>query len=61
MAALSRAVSCFFEPEKDRATKVHPRLMARAHRSIGCCSLGRPFFFLEPTSAVAEYCPLVRP
>ena len=61
MAAFSREVNCFFEPENERATKVHPRLMARAHKSMGCVSLMGPFFFFEPTSAVAEYWPLVRP
>ena len=61
MAAFSRDVSCFLEPENDRATNVHPRLMAMAHKSMGWVSLAGPFFFLEPTSAVAEYWPLVRP
>ena len=61
MAALIRDVNCFLDPENERATKVHPRLIARAHKSIGCVSFAFPFFFFEPISAVAEYCPFVRP
>ena len=61
IAALISAVSCFLLPENERATKLHPRLIAIAHRSIGGCSFMVPFFFLEPFSTVALYCPLVSP
>ena len=48
-------------PEKERATKAQPSSIAIAQRSIAGRSLTTPVFSLEPTSAVAENWPLVRP
>ena len=53
--------SCFLSPENERATNEAPSSIARAHVSIGWSSLTTPFFSVEPTSAVGENCPLVRP
>ncbi len=59
--ALTNAVNCFLDPEKERATKVQPRLIAIAQRSISFITFGVPFLFWDPSSAVAEYCPFVKP
>ena len=53
--------SCSLSPEKLRATKEAPRVMASSTGSIGGCRLVSPFFALVPTSAEAENCPLVSP
>ena len=55
------ASSCFLSPENERATKVAPSSIASAQMSIGGSSLTTPFFSFEPTSAVGENWPLVRP
>ncbi len=60
-AALRMASSCFLSPENERATKVAPSSTASAQVSIGGRSLTTPFFSFEPTSAVGENWPLVRP
>ncbi len=60
-AALRTAVNCFLSPEKERATKVAPSWIARAQVSMGGRSLTTPVFSVDPTSAVGENCPFVRP
>src|SRR5262249_23058519 len=53
--------SCCLSPEKLRATKVAPSVIARSTGSIGGWKLVSPFFAFVPTSAEAENCPLVKP
>src|SRR5215469_8357991 len=53
--------SCALSPEKLRATKVAPSVMARSTGSMGGWKLVSPFFARVPTSAEAENCPLVSP
>ena len=60
-AALSSADSCFLSPENDRATNVAPSSIAMMQVSMGGRSLTTPFFSVEPTSAVGENWPFVRP
>ncbi len=59
IAARLREVSCFLLPENERATKLHPRLMAIAHRSIGGCTFAVPFFFLDPFPTSGAWTPAV--
>ena len=60
-AAFSMAESCFLSPEKLRPTKVAPSWMASAQVSMAGRSFTAPVLSVEPESAVAENCPLVRP
>jgi hypothetical protein len=48
-------------PENDRATNVAPSWIASAQVSIGGRSLITPVLSVEPTLAVGENCPFVRP
>jgi hypothetical protein len=58
---LRMGTSCFLSPENERATKVAPNVNASRTGSIGACSLASPFLLVDPMSADAENCPLVRP
>src|SRR6185312_1756791 len=53
--------SCCLSPEKLRATKVAPSVIASSTGSIGGWKLVSPFFALVPMSAEAENCPFVNP
>src|SRR5215467_2966500 len=61
IAAFSMLCSCFLSPENERPTNVAPSVIASAQVSIAGRSLITPVFSFDPTSAVAENCPLVRP
>ena len=61
MAALISGTSCLPSPLKERATNEQPRVSATAQGSMGWKVFTAPFFCTEPTSAVAENWPLVRP
>src|SRR5579863_1586824 len=61
MAACINGTSWVLSPEKLRATKVAPRVIASCTGSIGGCVLASPFLAVVPRSAEAENCPLVRP
>src|SRR5215469_16877494 len=49
-----RGTSCCLSPEKLRATKEAPRVMASNTGSMGGWKLVSPFFALVPTSAAAD-------
>ena len=53
--------NCFLSPENDRPTNVAPSSTANVQVSIAGRSLMTPVFSFDPTSAVAENCPLVSP
>ena len=61
IAAFISASSCRLSPEKERATKVAPSSIASAQRSMAGRSFTTPFFSVDPTSAMGDNCPLVRP
>ena len=48
-------------PEKLRATKVAPSVRASSTLSMASIVFASPFLLVEPGSADAENCPLVRP
>ena len=53
--------SCALSPEKLRATKVAPRVIASSTPSMASIVLASPFLLVEPGSAEAENWPLVSP
>ena len=61
MAALINGISCALSPEKLCATNEAPNSKAKLGKSMALNKFTDPALLLEPSSAVAESCPLVNP